>query len=1195
MQKSILSLALATVLTCFCITASRAQTEINAQWQVVTGYAASQEWHSQVKCSNGDLVTVGNTFTAGEGVNILVTRLDIEGQILWQATYNSLINANDYASGVYESPTGAIYVVGARDSVGGVLTANIIVYSGAGVLLWSKEYRAGNSINNVFSCVTVDPAGNVFCAGASQRMSTGFDYLLTKYDTSGALSWATFYDHAGYYDAAASISLTNAAVAITGASGTNNSNVDIAIARFNYSGSFLSEARNTSSGLGIDKPIAFIKDANGNSFVVGTVNTLSSGKDIKVIKYDSVFNILWSQQYDGFGQDDEALDAKLNGLTSVVISGYCSNANGIKKSIILQYDLTGLMINSINLDNGDDAVETCIPAIDLGAAGTIVFAEQFTNGTQRHFSIGKLDNNLITLWSKDLLALGQCTLQSIVSSGIGDARCSFMNVGTGGCEVLCYREFTRSSEAIVDTAGRPQYKQHEVIVKLRPNLLKADVVNDGSIHFGSLEEFLTQEASYGIDSILSSVCTCNSLLNTANEGGCNVKVIKIFNHLTPSNASTTTRLGENIDIPDFWNAVVFTLGDCYTVADVLPILNSNKQYIEYAEPNYLGSFASGGYANDQHYYTKQHSIGGSGVYANIGADSAWYDEVGRDFIKVGVIDDGISWNHEDFGYDGANPSTSRVVDGWNYILDEPLKFKLNNTLKSHGTKAAGIIGAIRNNAGSPIGIAGIAGGDDAAGVSGVSLYGLKVELYDTIVPMDQVIPAIVMSCIDDTASNTYAVHILNNSWRFDNQSILPATATDSNLLLLSEAVRFANRAKVLFVACRGNEGYDNFAYPAIIDDDWVLSVGATDATGLRAVVPGLWASSYGHNMDVGAPGVNTMVYTTNCAATNCGGSPRYFTFDGTSAAAPHVSGIAALMMSYYNQQYANNRNLSPEDCEHLIEKTADNFAGTTYNQQTGWGLAKANRALDMLDTTHYAIVHEEANPSDMLTNNFGYQLVSSGLLVNLKERARNNYIGSYFAPGRYKVNVFKANVVHHHLLGIGDSLVDYWPRPSSSVTLDSITNGNLFPRERLTVVSCTKDSSNMTGFVYQVLDTAGNFLGWIPGDTALKTRMAYSMHVYNAVATHILPAPISTNNTQISFLPNPTSNDLTMSYFSNENCTLDISIFDAVGKNVMQTTVCSTFGENRHKFDMARLAPGTYVVQVRKDAQPLTNCKISKY
>ncbi|GGX29551.1 S8 family serine peptidase [Streptomyces chryseus] len=144
----------------------------------------------------------------------------------------------------------------------------------------------------------------------------------------------------------------------------------------------------------------------------------------------------------------------------------------------------------------------------------------------------------------------------------------------------------------------------------------------------------------------------------------------------------------------------------------------------------------------------------------------------------------------------------------------------------------------------------------------------------------------------------------------------------------AEAIDYAQQHGALVVAAMGNEGEEEdneTMYPAGYPR--VIAVGATDQHNNRATF-----SSYGSHMIVCAPGVQIR-------STWLGGG--YETLSGTSFAAPHVSGVAALLFSAA-------QGLTCDQASEIIRKSSirlDDETGAHPNSNFGWGLVDAEAAL----------------------------------------------------------------------------------------------------------------------------------------------------------------------------------------------------------------------------------------------------------
>jgi hypothetical protein len=218
--------------------------------------------------------------------------------------------------------------------------------------------------------------------------------------------------------------------------------------------------------------------------------------------------------------------------------------------------------------------------------------------------------------------------------------------------------------------------------------------------------------------------------------------------------------------------------------------------------------------------------------------SAWDVTTGSDSVVVAVLDSGVDATHPDLA--------NRVMPGWNVMTSTAD----TTDQRGHGTKMAGIVGAMTNNA---VGVAGVTWAARIMPVKVTSESGAATDL--------------------DVAKGIV--------WAADHGarviSISLSAPVDGRVL--QGAVDHAAERDVLVVAAAGNHGSATPEWPGACHG--VVAVGATDASGHRAPF-----SNHGLWVDVSAPGVD--IVTTKL---NAGFTPM----SGTSASAALVSGVAALL------------------------------------------------------------------------------------------------------------------------------------------------------------------------------------------------------------------------------------------------------------------------------------------------------------
>jgi hypothetical protein len=298
--------------------------------------------------------------------------------------------------------------------------------------------------------------------------------------------------------------------------------------------------------------------------------------------------------------------------------------------------------------------------------------------------------------------------------------------------------------------------------------------------------------------------------------------------------------------------------------------------VEYAEPNFVLRASNHGDPGDPdfHQLWGLHNFGQpvAGVAglpdADVDALEAWHVTQGSSNVVLGVIDSGVDYTHPDLvGQMWTNPgescagcATNGVDDDGNGYVDDWRGWDFagndNDPMddNGHGTHVAGTIGARQ----------------DAHGVVGVA-WRVRLMPLKFIRANGEGTAADAVRAILYAAAN--GAHITNNSYGGDGFSEA-----------MLDAIRTSDAAGSLFVAAAGNDFSDNDeapVYPADYDVPNVLSVAASDPFDRRA-----WFSNYGgSSVDLAAPGVS--IYSTWP-----GGGYRHS--DGTSMAAPHVAGAAAL-------------------------------------------------------------------------------------------------------------------------------------------------------------------------------------------------------------------------------------------------------------------------------------------------------------
>ncbi len=343
-----------------------------------------------------------------------------------------------------------------------------------------------------------------------------------------------------------------------------------------------------------------------------------------------------------------------------------------------------------------------------------------------------------------------------------------------------------------------------------------------------------------------------------------------------------------------------------------------------------------------HYHNTGQSNGTPG--ADISLQQAWAIEKGSPDIIVAIVDDGIQFNHpdlqanmwEDIGFNFVD-NNSNVVPG------------------DHGTHVAGTVAAVSNNG---VGVAGVAGGSGAG--DGVRLMSAQVFRGNTsggfaLAPVW-------------AADNGAAIS--QNSWGYTAPGVFEQAVLDAiDYFNVNGGGDVMEGGITIFAA--GNSGSSGDLYPGYYEG--AMSVAATNHNDQRSSY-----STFGPWVDISAPGGETTGNNSGGVLSTVTGSGYAF-YQGTSMACPHVSGVAALILSYAPDTLL----LTNVDLYEILVTTADDHYDVNPNfiGQLGSGRLNALRALQEVDNYAMGLI----NPSSFSAMAVGTEEVELSWNLNASQ------------------------------------------------------------------------------------------------------------------------------------------------------------------------------------------------------------------
>jgi serine protease len=310
------------------------------------------------------------------------------------------------------------------------------------------------------------------------------------------------------------------------------------------------------------------------------------------------------------------------------------------------------------------------------------------------------------------------------------------------------------------------------------------------------------------------------------------------------------------------------LNSIFSISEHIYVLEGDRQllkalqksplskHIQYIEPNYI--YQALEVPNDPDYSQQWN-------FRSINVEPAW-DETKGEGITVAVIDTGVTRV--------PDLQQTEFVEGYDFVHDQ-IDTRDDN---GHGTHVAGTIAQSTNN---NYGVAGIA-------------YQAKIMPLKVLSASGGGTVADIAEAIRYGADKNADVINLSLGGGGESQ-------------LLREAIDYAHDKGVIIIAAAGNGNQNAAVYPARYPK--VISVAATDSAGKKAAY-----SNFGAGVDIAAPGGSDTGKILQETIKGETGEPIFIGLQGTSMAAPHVAGVAALIKASGVSE--------PEDIAKVLKQSA---------------------------------------------------------------------------------------------------------------------------------------------------------------------------------------------------------------------------------------------------------------------------------
>ncbi len=333
------------------------------------------------------------------------------------------------------------------------------------------------------------------------------------------------------------------------------------------------------------------------------------------------------------------------------------------------------------------------------------------------------------------------------------------------------------------------------------------------------------------------------------------------------------------------------------------------------------------YVEDEQTYKASDEYTNSWGVQHIGSQSVHNQSINGTGVKVAILDTGIDYKHVDL--------KDNYKGGYNFISNNtnPMDDNIALLINSHGTHVAGIIGAEKNG----IGVVGVA--------PNASLYAVKV--------------------LDGSGFGNTSWLISGIQWAIDNKMNIVSMSIEGPFSqALQDACDAAYNSGILLVAAAGDTNGGNVTYPAGYNS--VIAVTATDLADQKAIF-----SPIDPKIELSAPGVNIN-------STIIGGG--YGIESGASMAAPHVTGVAALIYSTNFSDVDGDGVRDNKDVRIILQNSAKDLGSPGKDDIYGYGLVDAQAAVLGITVVKPVLTKIIVSPSIATLNVNGTQLFNATAL-----------------------------------------------------------------------------------------------------------------------------------------------------------------------------------------------------------------------
>ncbi|MGZ4075489.1 MAG: DUF7948 domain-containing protein [Bacteroidia bacterium] len=326
-------------------------------WSTTSGTQNFFEKNITKTDGSGNVYTAGATLTAAGDYDILLTKTNQGGTILWTKQVDGSAHYHDMATDVYIDASSNVYITGTICNDATLHTTDCITikYNSSGTQQWLSTYNGSGGSFDGGAKVFEDGTGNVYVCGGSMNTTPNRDFLALKYNSSGVQQWSREYNGtANLDDAAIKCAVSGGALTVLGVSqATTTTYKPLTLSLNLTTGAVISATYSSSSATSMNIVNDVFKDASGNIYLVGGTPVTGHGYDFTTIKLTgSTMALAWEVDYNGASSlDDVGSGIQVDGSGNVYVTGYTTSSTQRRNMMTIKYNSSGTQQWNVTYDD----------------------------------------------------------------------------------------------------------------------------------------------------------------------------------------------------------------------------------------------------------------------------------------------------------------------------------------------------------------------------------------------------------------------------------------------------------------------------------------------------------------------------------------------------------------------------------------------------------------------------------------------------------------------------------------------------------------------------------------------------------------------------------------------------------------------------------------------------------------------------